>query len=172
MNRLIIISLLLLLSSCVSKNIIINDNCKYYAETNILKDYENGIILKQRVQSNNTNGLHSSWSFLTINFTNFSKIEINKNYTIGKDTSFLKVKYEFNSNRFWDLKTKSISGKIKINSISENEVEITENVYVIDEFDKKMKFKGTRIFKKGITMEKYPKMKRNKKVLWLIKNKG
>jgi hypothetical protein len=109
---------------------------------------------------------------LTIKFTNSSKIRINEIYTIEKDTSLLNVKYEFNSNRFLNLKTKSISGTIKINSITKNNIEIQENVYIINELNEKVEFKGTRIFERNKTMEKHPKMKRNRKVLWLVKNKG
>lgn len=164
--------LIFLISSCVSKSVI-SDKGKYYSETNIMENINDGIKLRQRVRLNDDkDGLHSSWSFITISFSDYSKIKEGNIYTIKKDTSFFNVKYEFHSNRYWELKTKSISGTIKVNSISKDNIEITEKIYVIDEFDNKIKFKGTRDFKISGTMDKYPKMKRNKKMLWFIKNKG
>lgn len=163
----------ILLTSCVSKSII-NDNSKYYSETNILEKNDNEIILRQRVRNNDVkNGLHSGWNYLTVSFLNASKLRKGKVFTIKKDTVSLKVKYKYSSVRaLGGVYAKNISGTIKIIDLEEEFIEIMENIYVVDEFNEKVVFKGTRMFWKNKSMKEYPDMKRNRKRLWLLKNKG
>lgn len=166
------ILLSILFISCVSKSIIQNGD-KYYYEVNTFEHNKDRIQLTQDVVFNNVqNGLHSWESSLTIEFIKKSMIVKNREFVIN-NTSEVKVDYTFNSNRTWDLKAKSIKGKIKILDTNENFIIIKENFTIIDQDNEIIKYRGIRKFNKAKGSEhNYRKMKRNGKNLWIIKNKG
>ena len=172
LKKILLITFIITLTSCAPK-CIVNDNSKYYSEVNIFEiDDNNNTKLTQKVRTNDTkNGLHSSWYSLEIYFSNKSKIIKNKIYHISKDTTFFKIKYHAYSNRTWEIYPKNINGTIEVISLSDKLIEVKENVIVLDELDRKIIFKGTRKFRRDLT-EKHTEMKRNRKRLWIIKNKG
>jgi len=159
MRYLIIVFLFLI--SCKSNSIIINSNENYYSETNIYKTSNNKTELSQRVRLNNTkNGLHSSWHYLNIEIKNINNIK-SKKLNIHRDTIFIKVNYEFSSQRSWGENSKSINGSIKIIEIKENSIKVKENLVVINDSNKKIEFKGIITFQRNGNMEVYPEMLEN-----------
>ena len=106
-------------------------------------------------------------------FSNALKLRKDEVFTINKDTFSLKVRYRYHSTRaLGGINAKNISGTIKIVDLGKEFIEIMENIYVIDEYNNTVVFKGTRIFWDNKSMEEYPEMKRNWKRLWILKNKG
>lgn len=172
MKSILVVCLIIpiILSSCISSSIIRNGG-EFYYETNVLVGHENETKLEQTVVFNNIkNGLHSYSYSLKFEILDNSRLKKGHVFRISKDTSFFKVEYLFNSNRRWDVKSNSIVGNIKIIDITNDSIKIKENIVVLDELGKRVKFKGTRMFKKNESNNIYPKMKRNRKKIRIFKN--
>ncbi len=165
----VVLFITMLMNSCVPKSII-NDRSKYYWEHNVMKSTKEQLQLVQTVCTNDIkNGLHGKWSTLVITFSNTVSLKENQLVVIEKDTSLVKVTYEFNSNRFWDVSSKKISGTFKIKTLENDFITIDEDIKVLDDMDREVIFKGSRKFKND-SIKAY-KMRKNKQ-LWFLRNRG
>ena len=162
-------------SSCGYKSLV-QDDFKYYSETNVFERLNDVMQLSQRVRFNNhRNGLHSNWYNLQIRIRKDIDLTENKILKVSnQDTSQIVVKYEFNSNRYWEVYAKSITGKIKIIEINDSSITIKEDLIVITEHDEKVVFKGKIKFETGKSLDEYQDMEKikndsNKKQMVTIK---
>lgn len=141
------LTLLLVLTSCVSSNVLTYKNRQHFKENSIItsdtifKLYQNVCYNKPRVID------EEYCYYLKLTFLDTTAAKTNKTLDLQTDTNIVKAEYGIFSVWNWNNENNKVSGRIEITLWDKDKVTLKENIVATDYRRKESKkFKGIRTF--------------------------
>ena len=140
-------TLLLVLTSCVSPNVLTYKKRQYYSENSIITS-DTIFKLYQNVCYNKPGVIDEEFCYyLKLIFFDTTAAKAKKTLDLQTDTDIVKAEYGIFSIWNWSNESNKVFGQIEITHWDSNNVTLKENLVVTDYRRKgNKKFKGTRTF--------------------------
>jgi len=149
MNRfhLIYLSIILILASCISSNILTYKNKHHYSEENVIM-IDSSFKLIQSVCYNKPDIIDEEFCHnLKLTFLDTAMAKAKQTLDLEVDTNIVKAEYGIFSIWNWENENNQVSGQIEITYLDTNQAILTEDIIVTDHRRTETKvFKGTRTF--------------------------